>query len=120
MVSNEKKRIVNKNFVVFLIILAISALKKLNCHSAEAVMIGDRPLTDILAGKLLGCKTILVGSINIEDTLDLNLYNESSGLPLFTVPTKYEQIFCFPYLLYVHLYFLNNAFYLLNQYISFP
>ena len=29
-----------------------------------AVMVGDRPLTDILAGKLLGCKTILVGSIN--------------------------------------------------------
>lgn len=30
---------------------------------SEAVMIGDRPLTDILAGKLLGCKTILVDSI---------------------------------------------------------
>ena len=30
----------------------------------EAVMVGDRPLTDILAGKRLGCKTILVGSIN--------------------------------------------------------
>ena len=29
----------------------------------EAVMVGDRPLTDILAGKLLGCKTILVDSI---------------------------------------------------------
>lgn len=30
----------------------------------EAVMVGDRPLTDIWAGKRLGCKTILVGSIN--------------------------------------------------------
>ena len=35
----------------------------------EAVMIGDRPLTDILAGKLLGCKTILVGSINPTENL---------------------------------------------------
>ena len=30
---------------------------------SEVVMIGDRPLTDILAGKLLGCTTILVDSI---------------------------------------------------------
>ncbi len=30
---------------------------------SETVMIGDRPLTDILAGKFLGCKTILVDSI---------------------------------------------------------
>ena len=35
----------------------------------EAVMVGDRPLTDILAGKLLGCKTILVGSINPSENL---------------------------------------------------
>ncbi len=34
-----------------------------------AVMIGDRPLTDILAGKRLGCKTILVGSINPKENL---------------------------------------------------
>ena len=34
-----------------------------------AVMVGDRPLTDILAGKLLGCKTILVGSINPKENL---------------------------------------------------
>lgn len=33
------------------------------------VMIGDRPLTDILAGKLAGCKTILVGSINPNENL---------------------------------------------------
>ena len=36
---------------------------------SNAAMIGDRPLTDILAGKLLGCKTILVGSINPKETL---------------------------------------------------
>ena len=28
------------------------------------VMVGDRPLTDILFGKFLGCKTVLVDSIN--------------------------------------------------------
>ena len=32
-------------------------------------MVGDRPLTDILAGKLAGCKTILVGSINPDENL---------------------------------------------------
>lgn len=35
----------------------------------EAVMVGDRPLTDILVGKRLGCKTILVGSINPNENL---------------------------------------------------
>ena len=33
----------------------------------ECVIVGDRPLTDILCGKRLGCKTILVGSINAEN-----------------------------------------------------
>lgn len=31
---------------------------------AECAIVGDRPLTDILCGKRLGCMTILVGSIN--------------------------------------------------------
>ena len=39
-------------------------IESVDIKPSEAVMIGDRPLTDILAGKLLGCKTILVGSIN--------------------------------------------------------
>ena len=39
-------------------------LESVNISPKESIMIGDRPLTDILAGKLLGCKTILVGSIN--------------------------------------------------------
>ena len=39
-------------------------LHSVGIKPSQAVMIGDRPLTDILAGKLLGCKTILVGSIN--------------------------------------------------------
>ena len=44
-------------------------LKSKNILPQEAVMIGDRPLTDILAGKLLRCKTILVGSINPNEDL---------------------------------------------------
>ena len=42
-------------------------LKEINIQPNEAVIVGDRPLTDILAGKLLGAKTILVGSINAEN-----------------------------------------------------
>ena len=44
-------------------------LNSINIEPKNAVMIGDRPLTDILAGKLLGCKTILVGSINPTENL---------------------------------------------------
>jgi len=39
-------------------------LEKINMEPKDVVIVGDRPLTDILAGKLLGSKTILVGSIN--------------------------------------------------------
>ncbi len=38
-------------------------LKSVNILPEETVVIGDRPLTDILSGKLLGAKTILVDSI---------------------------------------------------------
>lgn len=41
-------------------------LKTINAKPQETVVIGDRPLTDILAGKLLGSKTILVDSISKE------------------------------------------------------
>lgn len=44
-------------------------LESISIKPSCAVMIGDRPLTDILAGKLLGCKTILVGSINPNENL---------------------------------------------------
>ena len=37
-----------------------SALKMLGCHSAEAVMIGDRMDTDIIAGIETGLDTLLV------------------------------------------------------------
>ena len=39
-------------------------LAKINMQPNEVVIVGDRPLTDILAGKRLGAKTILVDSIN--------------------------------------------------------
>ncbi len=39
-------------------------LKKYSISPKNMVMVGDRPLTDILFGKLLGCKTILVDSIS--------------------------------------------------------
>lgn len=38
-------------------------LNSVNIQPSQTVVIGDRPLTDILAGKLLGAKTILVDSI---------------------------------------------------------
>ena len=44
-------------------------LESIGVEPCCAVMVGDRPLTDILAGKLLGCKTILVGSINPKENL---------------------------------------------------
>ena len=44
-------------------------LEEVGIEPSCAVMVGDRPLTDILAGKRLGCKTILVGSINPNENL---------------------------------------------------
>lgn len=38
-------------------------LQENSIKPSEAVMVGDRPLTDIWFGKRLGCKTILVDSI---------------------------------------------------------
>ena len=44
-------------------------LDEVNIKPQNAVMVGDRPLTDILVGKRLGCKTILVGSINPSENI---------------------------------------------------
>lgn len=44
--------------------VAQAYLDSIGVNPKNAVMVGDRPLTDILVGKRLGCKTILVGSIN--------------------------------------------------------
>lgn len=48
-------------------------LDEIGINPKEAVMIGDRPLTDILVGKFLGCKTILVGSINPKENIPTKL-----------------------------------------------
>lgn len=42
-------------------------LRKQGFSANECVIVGDRPLTDILCGKRLGCMTILVDSINAEN-----------------------------------------------------
>ena len=42
-------------------------LKENGINIKEMAMVGDRPLTDILFGKLLGCKTILVDSISWQE-----------------------------------------------------
>ncbi len=44
-----------------------SYLDEVGVEPCCAVMVGDRPLTDILGGKRLGCTTILVDSINAEN-----------------------------------------------------
>ncbi len=49
--------------------VAKSYLDEIGISPNNAVMVGDRPLTDILVGKRLGCKTILVGSINPNENL---------------------------------------------------
>ena len=41
-------------------------LKEHNINVNECVLVGDRPLTDIICGKRLGCKTILVDSITAD------------------------------------------------------
>jgi len=41
-------------------------LKKYEVNVTDCVLVGDRPLTDILCGKNLGCKTILVDSITAD------------------------------------------------------
>lgn len=41
-------------------------LKEHNININECILIGDRPLTDVLCGKFLGCKTVLVDSITAD------------------------------------------------------
>lgn len=46
--------------------VAKSFMEKHNIKSETTCFIGDRPLTDVLCGKNLGCKTILVDSITAD------------------------------------------------------
>ena len=41
-------------------------MQSCDMKSDETAFVGDRPLTDVLCGKKLGCKTILVDSISAE------------------------------------------------------
>lgn len=58
-----------------------TGLRMLNCHSADAVMIGDRMDTDIISGLESGMATVLVLSgISTPDTLRMYGYRPSAVL----------------------------------------
>ena len=61
-------------------------LDKKGFSPKNAVMVGDRPLTDILAGKFLGCKTILVDSIS-----------KSTEKPIVRFVRWLERLLIFPF-----------------------
>ena len=46
--------------------VAMSFMEKHNIKAETTCFVGDRPLTDVLCGKNLGCKTILVDSITAD------------------------------------------------------
>ncbi len=55
-----------------------TGLRLLGCHSAEAVMIGDRMDTDVISGMESGMSTVLVLSgVSTRDTLDTYAYRPS-------------------------------------------
>jgi len=52
-----------------------TGLRLLNCHSAEAVMVGDRMDTDVISGMESGMSTVLVLSgVSSRDTLKTYAY----------------------------------------------
>ncbi len=58
-----------------------TGLRKLNCHSADAVMIGDRMDTDVISGLESGMNTVLVLSgISTRETLRKYAYRPSAVL----------------------------------------
>ena len=55
-----------------------TGLKMLNCHSAEAVMVGDRMDTDVISGMESGMSTVLVLSgVSTHETLKTYAYRPS-------------------------------------------
>ncbi len=58
-----------------------TGLRLLKCHSAEAVMVGDRMDTDVISGLECGMSTILVLSgVSTKDTLDTYAYRPTMVL----------------------------------------
>lgn len=58
-----------------------TGLRKLGCHSAEAVMIGDRMDTDVISGMESGMSTVLVLSgVSTRETLSTYAYRPSMVL----------------------------------------
>ncbi len=58
-----------------------TGLKRLNCHSKEAVMVGDRMDTDVISGLESGMATVLVLSgISTMETLDTYAYRPTMVL----------------------------------------
>jgi HAD superfamily phosphatase (TIGR01668 family) len=45
----------------------LAALRRAGCRACDAVMIGDQVFTDILGGKFLGMRTILVQPLSSTD-----------------------------------------------------
>lgn len=59
-----------------------TGLRLLNCHSADAVMVGDRMDTDVISGLESGMSTVLVLSgVSTEETLNTYSYRPSVVLP---------------------------------------
>ena len=58
-----------------------TGLRMLNCHSADAVMVGDRMDTDVISGMESGMSTVLVLSgVSDRDTLKKYAYRPSMVL----------------------------------------
>ena len=59
-----------------------TGLRLLHCHSADAVMVGDRMDTDVISGLESGMSTVLVLSgVSTEETLNTYSYRPSVVLP---------------------------------------
>ena len=62
----------------FLRITSLTGLRLLNCHSGDAVMVGDRMDTDVISGMESGMSTVLVLSgVSTRETLKTYAYRPS-------------------------------------------
>ena len=70
-----------------------TGLKMLNCHSAEAVMVGDRMDTDVISGMESGMSTVLVLSgVSTRETLRTYAYRPSIVLDGVTLYDSEQHI----------------------------